>query len=117
MLKATRLLPHAAQTLAGVVAGLALGLAASEARAADTVESLLANPERLAAVQRGCKTNQPWATGKLCAQAAEAIRRRFRGVGVHYTPKTVDPFPTRPKPAPEKAGAKSTYAPPRDRQS
>ena len=86
----------------GISAGFALVMAAREARAADTVASLLADPARLAAVQRGCKTNEPWASEALCRASTEAIRRRFRGGGVPYTPKSVDPFPSKPEPAPAK---------------
>jgi hypothetical protein len=66
----------------------------------DTVEGLTADPARLAAVQDGCRTNQPWATELLCVAAAEARRRRFRGEGVPYTPERTDPFPSRPEPSP-----------------
>lgn len=68
--------------------------------ASDTVEGLTADPARLAAVQEGCRTNQPWASEPLCVAAAEARRRRFRGEGVPYTPKSADPFPSRPEPSP-----------------
>lgn len=65
---------------------------------ADTIEALTADPERLAAVQEGCRTNQAWATAELCQAAAEARRRRFRGDGVPYTPRRVDPYPVEPTP-------------------
>ncbi|MEA3264687.1 MAG: hypothetical protein U9R07_14525 [Pseudomonadota bacterium] len=65
----------------------------------DSVEDLTADPERLATVQEGCSTNQPWATEQLCVAAAEARRRRFRGEGVPYTPQRTDPFPSRPEPS------------------
>lgn len=102
----TRLLRYGSQLVAGLAVGLAIGLAAQEAHAADTTASLLANPRRLAEVQQGCKVNAPWATEALCREAAQAIRLRFRGKGVPYTPRRVDPFPSHPatKPAPrEKA--------------
>ncbi len=97
----TRLLRYGSQLVAGLAVGLMIGLAAQEARAADTAASLLANPRRLAEVQQGCKVNAPWATETLCREAAQAIRLRFRGKGVPYTPRRVDPFPSRPatKPA------------------
>ena len=85
------------QLALGLSTAFALGMAIHEARAEDTAASLLANPKRLEEVQQGCRTNQPWATDALCRQAAEAIRRRFKGQGVPYTPKKVDPFPTRPE--------------------
>ena len=92
---ASRLLRYGSQLVAGLAVGVALGLAASAARADDTVASLMRDPRRLDAVQLGCKTNQPWATDAVCRTAAEAIRRRFRGQGVPYTPHRVDPFPSR----------------------
>lgn len=87
----------AIQLALGLSAGFALGMAVREAHAQDTAASLFANPKRLAEVQQGCRTNQPWATDALCRQAAEAIRRRFRGGGVPYRPGAVDPFPTHPQ--------------------
>jgi len=40
--------------------------------------------------------------GAVCRTAAEAIRRRFRGEGVPYTPHRLEPFTSRPteQPAP-----------------
>lgn len=93
---ASRLLRYGSQLIAGLAISVALGLAASEARADDTFASLMSDPRRLDAVQLGCKTNQPWATDAVCRTAAEAIRRRFRGQGVPYTPRRVEPFPSRP---------------------
>ncbi len=97
-----RPLRYDSQLVAGLAIGLAIGLAAQEARAADTAASLLANPRRLAEVQQGCKVNAPWATEALCREAAQAIRLRFRGKGVPYTPRRVDPSPSHPatKPTP-----------------
>ena len=80
----------------GLAIGVLLGMTACRAQAEDTVAGLLRDPHWLDAVQQGCRTNQPWATDALCRTAAEAIRRRFRGVGVPYTPRRVDPFPSRP---------------------
>lgn len=98
----TRLPRHGSQLAAGLAIVLAIGVTAQEARAADTAASLLANPRRLAEVQQGCKVNAPWATEALCREAAQAIRLRFRGQGVPYTPRKVEPFPSRQglKPAP-----------------
>jgi Conjugative transfer region protein TrbK len=57
-----------------------LTLAACERSApTDTVDSLVANPERLSKVQRLCK-DDPVKTGNAeCAAASEAYRRRFMG--------------------------------------
>ena len=94
----------AVQFALGLGVGFALGMTACSAHAEDA-RSLLGNPKRLEEVQRGCKVNAPWATEALCREAAQAIRMRFKGKGVPYTPRTVDPFPsqdhvTPPKPAP-----------------
>ena len=93
---ASRLLRYGFQLVAGLAIGLTFGFAAQQARADDTVASLLRDPRRLDAVQLGCKTNQPWATDAVCRTAAEAIRRRFRGEGVPYTPKHIGPVSDRP---------------------
>jgi hypothetical protein len=72
------------------VNGAALGLtlcAVAQCARADTVASLLADPRRLDEVQRGCKVNAPSVSEALCRQAAQAIRLRFRGKGVAYTPR------------------------------
>ena len=71
---------------------------------AEDAASLLANPMRLDKVQQGCKVNAPWASQALCREAAEATRRRFRGVGVPYTPHHVEPFPTHPRETPSAPG-------------
>lgn len=113
-----RLRRYATALALGLAVGLSLVMAScSEPRAADppveatdpepvelieatdSVENLTADPERLAAVQEACSTNQPWATEQLCIAAAEARRRRFRGEGVPYTPQRTDPFPSRPEPS------------------
>ncbi len=94
-LTASRLMRYGSQLIAGLAIGVALGGAVREARAEDA-SSLLANPKRLEEVQRGCKANAPWATEALCREAAQAIRLRFRGQGVPYTPHRVDPFPSHP---------------------
>ena len=86
---------YAVQLALGLGAGFALGMAVHQAHAEDAA-SLLANPKRLDMVQAGCKTNQPWATEALCREAAQAIRLRFRGAGVRYTPHRVEPYPSRP---------------------
>ena len=86
---------YAVQLALGLGAGFALGMAVQQAHAEDAA-SLLANPKRLDMVQAGCRTNQPWATEALCREAAQAIRLRFRGAGVRYTPHRVEPYPRRP---------------------
>jgi hypothetical protein len=66
---------------------LALTLVGCErSPASDTVQSLLANPERLKEVQRLCKEDAA-RMGATCAAASEAFRRRFSELGQpQYTP-------------------------------
>lgn len=73
---------------------LALVLSACEKPAPmDTVESLVANPERLKEVQRLCREDHAKMGDALCNAASEARRRRFMGDGKgKYTP---------PQPAPQ----------------
>ena len=52
----------------------------------DTVESLMANPERLKALRAQCKADHDKIGDALCNTAAEATRRRFMGSGTPYTP-------------------------------
>lgn len=68
---------------------LALSLAACDQSApTDTVESLVANPERLKEVRRLCKEDNAKMGDATCNAAAEAFRRRFMGDGTgKYTPQ------------------------------
>ena len=92
---------HGVQLAGGLAIGLAL-VSATDARA-QSADELVANPRKLELIQQGCTTNQPWATDRLCRQAAEAIRRRFRGAGVRYTPPKPKPAAKPPvAPAPKK---------------
>ena len=66
-----------------------------QAHAAETVDSLAADPQRLREVQRLC--SQDWAgTGDaLCTAASKARRKRFMGSGTsRYTPHPVEMFPS-----------------------
>ena len=67
---------------------LALTLAACDKPApTDTVESLVANPERLKEVERLCKADHAKMGDALCNIASEARRRRFMGDGKsNHTP-------------------------------
>lgn len=98
---AARVMRYGVQFAGGLAIGLALA-GPTEARA-QSADELVANPKKLEIVQQGCKTNAPWATERLCREAAEAIRRRFRGQGVRYTPPKPKPAPKAPvSPAPKK---------------
>lgn len=57
-----------------------------------TVESLVANPERLKTLREQCKLNRAKLGDALCNAVAEAARRRFFGDGkVPYTPPKESP--------------------------
>ena len=71
--------------LIAVVCGLILA-ACDNAGPADTVESLMADAERLKALRAACKTDHDSVGDALCNRAAEATRRRFMGSGTPYTP-------------------------------
>lgn len=58
----------------------------------DTVESLMANPERLKQLREQCKADRAKLGDVLCNAVAEATRRRFMGDGkVPYTPPKESP--------------------------
>jgi len=97
-----RAMPFGSQLVAGLAIGLAF--AAAEPVHAQTADELVRDPKRLKVIQQGCKTNQPWATDTLCREAAEAIRRRFRGEGVRYTPMKPPAKPLEAAPKPPQAG-------------
>jgi len=63
----------------------------------DSVDSLLANPDRLKEVRAQCKADHAKVGDALCNRAAEATRRRFMGGGTPYTPAP----PTAPDSAPK----------------
>lgn len=66
--------------------------ACSESAPTDTVESLIANPERLQALREQCQTDYAKLGEALCNAVAEATRRRFMGDGkVPYTPPQEEP--------------------------
>ncbi len=59
---------------------------------ADTVESLLANPERLKALRKQCRINRAELGDELCNIVGEANTRAFLGDGeVPYTPPDESP--------------------------
>ncbi len=64
----------------------------SSSAAAETVESLVANPERLKALRQQCKTDRAKLGDELCNRVAEATNRRFLGDGkAPYTPPKEQP--------------------------
>ena len=66
--------------------------ACGEPAPTETVESLIANPERLAALREQCRDNPVALGDELCNAVAEATRQRFMADGdVPYTPLTEEP--------------------------
>ncbi|MHB1245862.1 MAG: EexN family lipoprotein [Sulfuriferula sp.] len=63
----------------------------------ESVESLMANPERLTDVRAQCKADHAKVGDALCTMAAEATRRRFMGSGTPYTPAPAATPPPTPK--------------------
>lgn len=64
----------------------------SELEPTETVESLVANPERLKALRQQCKTDRAKLGDELCNRVAEATNRRFLGDGkTPYTPPKEQP--------------------------
>jgi hypothetical protein len=53
--------------------------ACSPSKPTDTVDSLVANPERIKEIQRLCKDDRVKVGEELCRRAAEAANRRFFG--------------------------------------
>jgi conjugal transfer/entry exclusion protein len=64
----------------------------------ESVESLMANPERLKDVRAQCKADHAKVGDALCNMAAEATRRRFMGSGTPYTPTPASPATPRSAP-------------------
>lgn len=65
-----------------VIATCALVLAAcNKVERTDTVESLMASPERLKTLRAQCKADHAKAGDALCNLVAEATRRRFMDEG------------------------------------
>ncbi|MFZ2325617.1 MAG: EexN family lipoprotein [Rhodoferax sp.] len=63
----------------------------------DTVESLVANLERLKELRAQCKADHVKVGDAVCAAVSEATRRRFMGGG--KSPYANDPVPTPTPPA------------------
>ncbi|MFU7019325.1 EexN family lipoprotein [Pseudomonas aeruginosa] len=58
----------------------------------ETVEALVANPERLKELRQQCKTDRAKLGDELCNRVAEATNRRFFGDGkTPYTPPKEQP--------------------------
>ena len=79
-----------------IVLGL-LAIACSKPVPIDTVESLVANPERIKELRAQCKANHDKVGDVVCAAVSEATRRRFMGEG--KSPYANDPVPKSASPA------------------
>jgi hypothetical protein len=79
-----------------LIIALALSVAAcGKSAPTDTVESLVANPERLKELRAQCKADHAKVGDAVCGAVSEATRRNFMGDG--KSPYANDPVP---KPAP-----------------
>ena len=66
--------------------------ACGESAPTETVESLVANPERLKELREQCRADRAKLGDELCNAVAEATRQRLMGDGdVPYTPPTEEP--------------------------
>lgn len=72
--------------------------ACSERQPEDTVESLMANPERLKVLRAQCKAEHDKLGDTVCNRVAEATRRRFMAPGA--SPYASDPVPPAPPASP-----------------
>ena len=78
-------------------AGALVLSACSKVEPADTVESLVANPDRLKALRAQCKADHVKMGDALCNLVSEATRRRFMRAG--KTPYANDLVPKTAPPA------------------
>ena len=74
------------KTLLTTIACTVLLAACGKPEPTESVDSLLANPDRLNEVRAQCKADHAMVGNALCNRAAEATRRRFMGGGTPYTP-------------------------------
>ena len=81
------------------VLALSISLIAGCSKSAPTVtvETLVANPERLKELRAQCKADHAKVGDAVCAAVSEATRRRFMGGG--KSPYANDPVPTPMPPA------------------
>lgn len=87
-----------------------LALAACEKKPPpiESVESLVANPERLRTLREACKADHAKVGDAQCNAVAEATRRRF--LGNDQSPYAGDPVKAPVPPAAESAAAGSSAA-------
>jgi uncharacterized lipoprotein YmbA len=58
---------------------VAVLVACGQSEPTDTLDSLVANPERIKEIQRLCKEERAKVSDEICVRAAEAAKRRFFG--------------------------------------
>lgn len=85
------------KTFLTVAACTLLLAACNKPEPTESVESLMANPERLKVVRAQCKADHTKVGDALCTMAAEATRRRFMGSGTPYTTAPPATPPSTPK--------------------
>ncbi|MGK2913328.1 MAG: EexN family lipoprotein [Porticoccaceae bacterium] len=85
------------KALLAVTACTVLLAACGKPAPTESVESLMANPERLKDVRAQCKADHAKVGDALCTMAAEVTRRRFMGSGTPYTPVPPAAPPSAPK--------------------
>lgn len=74
-----------------LIALIAVLTACGQSAPVDTVDALVAHPDRLHAVERKCANNDPGVTPDECQVASEARRKLFMGSGPKYTPPKTSP--------------------------
>ncbi len=78
--------------IAPILSFILLLTACGRATPTDTVESLVADPDRLTELREQCATERSKLGDALCNSVAEATRRRFMGDRkVPYTPPAEQP--------------------------
>ena len=86
------------KTLLTTIACTLLLAACNKPAPTESVESLLANPERLKELRAQCKADHAKVGDAQCNAVAEATRRRFFGSGgPTYTPPASSPASPAPK--------------------
>lgn len=86
------------KTLLTIAVCILLLAACGKPAPTDSVESLMANPERLKDIRARCKADHAKVGDALCNMEAEATRRRFMGSGTPYTPTPASPATPRSAP-------------------
>jgi hypothetical protein len=70
---------------------VAMLTACSQSAPVETVDSLVAHPDRLHELERKCGNDDPGMTARECLIVSEARRKVFMGNGPKYTPPKTTP--------------------------